>query len=99
MRESNSQTPYTRIIEHKHFEKGNSSPVTWISREYPVDYKETGEPYYPVNDSVNTRLYAAYRALAEQEGILIGGRLAQYAYFDMDKTVKEALSLAARAIH
>lgn len=92
------ETPYTRIIEHKHFEKGNSSPVTWISREYPVDYKETGEPYYPVNDSVNGSLYASYRALAGKEGILIGGRLAQYAYFDMDKTVKEALTLASRCI-
>ena len=89
------ETPYTRVIEHRHFEK-TESPVTWISREYPVDYKETGEPYYPINDKVNSELYAKYRQMADNEpGLLLGGRLAQYAYFDMDRTIRAALDLAS----
>ena len=89
------ETPYTRVIEHRHFEKAES-PVTWISREYPVDYKETGEPYYPINDKVNSELYAKYRQMADNEpGLLLGGRLAQYAYFDMDRTIRAALDLAS----
>ena len=87
------ETPWTRIIEHRHFEK-TDSPVTWISREYPVDYKETGEPYYPINDKANTELYAKYRELAKKDSkLILGGRLAQYAYYDMDKTVLAALNL------
>lgn len=87
------ETPWTRIIEHKHFEK-DQSPVTWISREYPVDYKETGEPYYPINDKKNTELYQKYKELAQKDSkLILGGRLAQYAYFDMDKTVLAALEL------
>lgn len=89
------ETPYTRIIEHRHFEK-TDSPVTWISKEYPVDYSVTGEPYYPINDSVNTDLYNRYRELAEREsGLILGGRLAQYSYFDMDRTIRAALDLAS----
>ena len=89
------ETPYTRVIEHRHFEK-TESPVTWISREYPVDYKETGEPYYPINDKVNSELYAKYRQMADNEpSLLLGGRLAQYAYFDMDRTIRAALDLAS----
>lgn len=92
------ETPYTRVIEHRHFEKCDS-PVTWISREYPVDYTVTGEPYYPVNDSVNSSLYSRYRALADQDDrLILGGRLAQYAYFDMDKTIRAALDLAGRIL-
>ena len=87
------EVPYTRIIEHKHFEK-STSPVTYISREYPVDYAETGEPYYPINDSVNMSLYNKYKALASKEdNLIIGGRLGQYAYYDMDKTLISALKL------
>ena len=92
---TDKDVPYTRVIEHRHFEK-TESPVTWISREYPVDYKETGEPYYPINDKVNSELYARYRQMADNEpGLLLGGRLAQYAYFDMDRTIRAALDLAS----
>ena len=86
------ETPWTRIIEHKHFEKSQSD-VTWISREYPVDYTKTGEPYYPINDHENMELYAKYRKLAENDkNLILGGRLAEYAYYDMDKTVLAALN-------
>ena len=92
------ETPWTRIIEHKHFLK-TASPVTWISREYPVDYSKTGEPFYPINDERNSGLYKEYRKLAESDNrLLIGGRLADYAYYDMDKTVRAALNLAAKAL-
>ena len=88
------EIPYTRIIEHKHFEAA-VSPVTYISKEYPVDYSETGEPYYPINDKANMELYSKYRELAEKDAkLLIGGRLALYSYFDMDKTIMAALKLA-----
>ncbi len=90
------EIPYTRIIEHKHFLK-TKSPVTWISREYPVDYTETGEPYYPINDELNNSLHGRYLALAQKDDkLLIGGRLAMYRYFDMDKTVEKALELVQR---
>ena len=89
------ETPYTRVIEHRHFDKCDS-PVTWISREYPVDYSVTGEPYYPINDKANNELYARYREMADKdEDLILGGRLAQYAYFDMDKTIRAALDLVA----
>ena len=86
---------YTRSIEHKHFEfwKNINNDVTWISYEYPVDYKETGEPYYPINNERNQKLYDAYKALADRDGYILGGRLALYKYFDMDKTIAEALKL------
>ena len=87
------EVPYTRIIEHKHFENASSS-VTWISREYPVDYKETAEPYYPVNDEKNDNLYSKYRELLKRkENYIIGGRLAEYRYYDMDKTIRSSLEL------
>ena len=87
------EIPYTRIIEHKHFEAA-VSPVTYISKEYPVDYSETGEPYYPINDKANMELYSKYRELARKdEKLLLGGRLALYSYFDMDKTIMAALKL------
>lgn len=88
------ETEWTRIIEHKHFAK-HQSPVTWISREYPVDYEKTDEPFYPINDDSNNALYRKYRERAEkEERLIIGGRLADYAYYDMDKTVEAALKLA-----
>lgn len=88
------EIPYTRIIEHKHFEKADF-PVTWISREYPVDYTKTGEPYYPINDEKNTSLYKEYRKLADAiPSLILGGRLAEYAYYDMDKTIAAALKKA-----
>lgn len=88
------ETPWTRIIEHKHFDSA-VSPVTWISREYPVDYEKTGEPFYPIGDERNKAIYAEYREKAMKEnGLVIGGRLADYAYYDMDKTVEAALAKA-----
>ena len=86
-----ADVPFTRIIEHKHFEFG-TQPKTVISREYPVEWRRGDEPYYPVNDAKNTRLYEQYRALAEgEEKVVFGGRLGQYRYFDMDDTVSAAL--------
>lgn len=86
--------PYTRIIEHKHFEFGNQ-PHTVITREYPATFSSADEPYYPVNDERNMQLYEKYKEQARNtSGVLFGGRLAQYAYFDMDDTVAAALVLA-----
>lgn len=89
------EVPYTRIIEHKHFEFGRQ-PKTVISREYPTEWKPGMEPYYPINDDVNNTLFARYRKLAEQETkVFFGGRLGNYKYYDMDKTIEAALELAA----
>ena len=88
------ETPFTRIIEHKHFEFG-TQPTTVITREYPVDWKEGMEPYYPVNDEKNQKLYGQYREKADaQENMILGGRLAEYRYYDMDKVIESALALA-----
>lgn len=90
------ETPYTRIIEHKHFEFGNQ-PTTVITREYPVNWSEGMEPYYPVNDERNQNLYAKYRFRAEeQKNLIIGGRLAEYRYYDMDKVIESALVLVKK---
>ena len=93
-----SDVPYTRCIEHKHFEPGRHDdlPLTVVTREYPVPPGADCEPYYPINDAANSARYAQYRALAESEpGVVFGGRLGQYAYADMDDTVAAALALAA----
>lgn len=75
------ETPYTRVIEHKHFEFG-TQPKTVITREYPADWKEGMEAYYPVNDEKNQALYQQYAALAEkEEHVIFGGRLAEYKYY------------------
>ena len=88
------EIPYTRIIEHKHFEFG-TQPDTIITREYPAAWRRGDEPYYPINDEHNGELYRQYAALAEKEkNVLFGGRLGQYRYFDMDKIIAEALKLA-----
>lgn len=93
------EIPYTRIIEHKHFEFG-TQPGTIITREYPADWKRGDEPYYPVNDRANGELYARYAALAAKEKkVLFGGRLGQYRYYDMDKVIAEALALAEKELH
>lgn len=85
------ETPYTRIIEHKHFEFG-TQPKTVISREYSAEWKLGDEPYYPVNDKKNGALYAQYKALADkEEKIIFGGRLGEYKYYDMDKVIMSAL--------
>lgn len=90
--------PYTRIIEHKHFEAfGNAvydNPFTVISREYSSEWKEGMEPYYPVNDERNNALYEKYRKMAEmQDGVSFGGRLAEYRYYDMAPTIESAMKL------
>ena len=87
--------PYTRIIEHKHFEFG-TQPKTVISREYPIKWQEGSEPYYPVNDTANNALYEKYRGLAQKHpDIIFGGRLGEYKYYDMDKVIRSALNTAA----
>ena len=92
------ETPYTRSIEHKHFEFGTQG-VTYVTKEYPLEWAEGAEPYYPVNDEENKRLYEQYEALAKkEERVLFGGRLAQYQYLDMDKTVAAALALAKKEL-
>ncbi len=91
------ETPWTRIIEHKWFafgkdEDGNDLPKTVISREYSSEWKQGDEPYYPVNDEKNAKVYAAYRAMAEREkNVLFGGRLGEYKYYDMDAVIAAAL--------
>ncbi len=87
------QIPYTRIIEHKHFEFGKQEK-TVITREYPADWQKGDEPYYPVNDDRNNALYEQYRRLSENEkNVIFGGRLGQYKYYDMDKCIESALAL------
>lgn len=87
------EIPYTRIIEHKHFEFGKGEG-TVITREYPAEWMPGDEPYYPVNDERNNRLFAEYQKMAEKEkNILFGGRLGQYRYYDMDKVIEAALEM------
>ncbi len=92
------EVPYTRVIEHKHFEMFGQAvydtPKTVISREYSTEWKEGMEPYYPVNDAKNGALYAQYKELADKErNVVFGGRLAEYKYYDMDDTIERVLSL------
>lgn len=90
------QVPYTRIIEHKHFEYG-TQPFTVITYEYPDDFSPGKEPYYPINDTRNTEMMNRYKQLAAgRPEVLFGGRLAQYAYADMDDTVAAALTLCEK---
>ena len=87
------EVPYTRIIEHKHFEFGTQKG-TVITREYPKEWSRGDEPYYPVNDQHNSELYEKYAQRAAQEkNVLFGGRLGQYKYYDMDKVVRAALAM------
>lgn len=92
------EVPYTRIIEHKHFEFG-TQPITVISREYPSEWKLGDEPYYPVNDVKNEETAAKYRQLAvKEENVIFGGRLGEYRYYDMDKVVVAALEAVKREV-
>ena len=91
--------PYTRVIEHKHFEvfgaEVYNNPKTVVSYEYSTEWSLGMEPYYPVNDKVNAELYRRYRELADkEERVIFGGRLAEYKYYDMDKVIERALSAA-----
>lgn len=95
---TDSETPYTRVIEHKHFESFGddvyANPKTVVSREFSVEWSEGLEPYYPVNDSHNNLLYSKYRSLADNERhTIFGGRLAEYKYYDMDKIVELAFDM------
>ena len=95
---TDAETPYTRIIEHKHFTFG-TQPKTVISREYSAEWQRGDEPYYPVNDDKNGALYARYKALADAEpNVLFGGRLGEYKYYDMDKVIEVALAAAHKEI-
>ena len=101
---TDSETPWTRIIEHKWFEfgkdeNGKNIQKTVISREYSSEWKPGDEPYYPVNDKKNSDLYQEYRKLADQENkVIFGGRLGEYKYYDMDKVIEEALKISSECI-
>jgi UDP-galactopyranose mutase len=87
------ETPHTRIIEHKHFEFGKQ-PITYITREFPTEWKEGDEPYYPINNDKNEVLSEAYKTLAKKENnVYFGGRLAEYRYYDMHQVIASALNL------
>ena len=98
------EVPYTRIIEHKHFEYGESlgniaqeqaKEETIITREYPDKWNKEKEPYYPINDEKNNELYEKYKKLSENDkNVIFGGRLGQYKYYDMDKVIEAALQTA-----
>lgn len=92
---TSAEVPFTRIVEHKHFERGTQSK-TVITREYPTEWKRGMEPYYPVNNDRNSALYERYKALGSEQGIILGGRLGEYRYADMDKVIRSALD-AVRA--
>ena len=98
------ETPWTRIIEHKWFEfgkdeNGNDLPKTIISREYSSEWKAGDEPYYPVNDEKNGQLYAKYKELADKEtGVIFGGRLGEYKYYDMDTTIASVLDMCEKEL-
>ena len=88
------EVPYTRIIEHKHFEFDTESPKTVVTKEYPDTWNKEKEAYYPINDEKNNSLYAKYASLAkENKKVIFGGRLGAYKYYDMDKVIQEALNL------
>lgn len=97
---TSAEVPYTRIIEHKHFEQFGDAveavPATVITREYPAEWTPGCEPFYPVNDDRNSALFARYQELAEQEEkVIFGGRLAEYRYYDMAPVIERAFELAA----
>lgn len=96
MNYTDRETPYTRIIEHKHFEFG-TQPVTYITKEYPCDWQPGQEAYYPVNNARNQELYAQYAKLAQNErNVIFGGRLAEYKYYDMDDVIASALQMVLK---
>ena len=97
------EIPYTRIIEHKHFEfgcqNGTYNPKTIITREYPATWKKGDEPYYPMNDAKNNELFERYMKLADaQDKVIFGGRLGMYKYFDMHQVIEVALECAEKEL-
>ena len=96
---TDSETPYTRIIEHKHFEFGNQEK-TIITKEYSKKWESGDEPYYPINDEKNNHLYKSYKKLAEEYGnIIFGGRLGQYRYYDMHQVIAAALQCVEKELN
>lgn len=92
------EIPYTRIIEHKHFEYG-THPKTVITREYPVKWEKGDEPYYPINNEKNNNMYAKYKTLADKEtNVIFGGRLAEYKYYDMHNVIEQALKYVEKEL-
>ena len=90
------EVPYTRVIEHKHFDMFGAevydNPKSVISKEYSTEWKDGMEPYYPVNDDVNSQLYAQYKTLADkEENVIFGGRLAEYKYYDMAPVIEKVI--------
>lgn len=95
---TDANIPYTRIIEHKHFEFGEQEK-TVITKEYPADYKRGDEPYYPINDKNNQEIYLQYKKLADQQNkVIFGGRLAEYKYYDMHQVFESAISVAQKEL-
>lgn len=95
---TDAETPYTRIIEHKHFEYG-TQPTTVISKEYSAEWKVGDEPYYPVNNDKNAALYQKYLDKSKEENkVIFGGRLGEYKYYDMDKVIESALSFVEKEL-
>ena len=95
---TDADTPYTRVIEHKHFAFGTQAK-TVVTREYPLEWTPGAEAYYPVNDEKNQALHEAYKAIADREkNVLFGGRLGEYKYYDMDKVIEKALSDSQHAL-
>ena len=102
---TDAETPWTRIIEHKWFEfgkdeNGNDQPRTVISREYSSEWKPGDEPYYPVNDEKNSRLYQDYKKMGDaEEKVIFGGRLGEYKYYDMDQVILAALTTSGLLVN
>ena len=95
---THKDVPYTRIVEHKHFEFGEQEK-TVITKEYPADYKRGDEPYYPINDKINQETYLKYKKLAGQQNkVVFGGRLAEYKYYDMHQVFESAISIAQKEL-
>ncbi|MDD3339084.1 MAG: UDP-galactopyranose mutase [Lachnospiraceae bacterium] len=93
------EVPYTRIIEHKHFEFGKQ-PTTVITKEYPSEWKQGDEPYYPINNERNNTLFEQYKEMADKEGsVIFGGRLGGYKYYDMDKVIAAALEMTEAVLN
>ena len=89
--------PYTKIVEHKHFEFNNNQPHTIITKEYPEEWNKTKDPHYPINNNKNEKILCDYKNLCNsQKNVIFGGRLAEYKYYDMDDSIEKALSLTSQ---
>jgi UDP-galactopyranose mutase len=88
--------PFTRILEHRHFDASCCSKLTVITREFPAPYERGGEAYYPVRDGESVRRFDRYKELAARSGIILGGRLATYQYYDMHHVAAQAITLSER---